>query len=135
MKLLRPRDAKQLPCVTERAGVLASRPGSGGSWLVLAFPGCPRAAVSLSEPLSLHSSHACGPDGYHPICPDVRTNHYSQLHTSGLQCKPQRASWQRSYWLEWWGLLPPGSVAGLGLWRVGGAASSFCSQYKPQILS
>lgn len=114
MKIPRPKDAKQLPCVTERAGVLASRPGSGGSWLVLAFPGCPRAGVSLSEPSSLHSSHACGPGGHRPICPDVRTDHHSQLHSSRLQCKHQRVSPSRGltglsggvcflqgWWLGW----------------------------------
>lgn len=81
-----------LPCVTERAGVLASRPGSGGSWLELASPDCPWAGVSLSEPSSLCSPHACGPDGHCPICPDIRTDHYTQLHSSGLQCKHQKAS-------------------------------------------
>ena len=81
-----------LPCVTERAWVLASRPGSGGSWLELASPDCPWAGVSLSEPSSLCSPHACGPDGHCPICPDIRTDHYTQLHSSGLQCKHQKAS-------------------------------------------
>lgn len=105
---------------------------------MLASVGCFQAGASLNGTSSSHSPHTHRPDGHREVYPDIHTNHHSQLHPSGLQCKHQgvtRGLGSQAYQLEWWGLSGAGILADQAhpckYFLTLGSSPSFCSQLEP----